>query len=389
MAEQLVNEFTVNRPIDEAWAVITDVERIAPCLPGAQLQEIEGDVYRGVVKVKMGPMTPGVQGSGHDPQAGRRRSPRSCSRPKGATPVGAATRRPRSARRPRPCRPPARAASSHRPPHDRQGGPVRPLRRAARSLREPDGAVREQPQHDARRPGLRRHTCRGGACGGERRRRGVGRWRIRRRSPRAATTPPCRSSGPPVRASRGRRRAFARSTRRRPSRSTSPVSPDRRSSSGSCRSSARSSSSWCSCADVAEAVAVTEHGGSPSTDVADLPAASPHDRDRVRELLGREPAGRFDVVVRDDDGRTGGHPQPPAARRRHPDADSLLAGRPRRGHRGQPARGRRRRSCGRGGGRRRRARGRARPLRGRTRRRRAARSRSSGRPAASPAPARA
>ena len=34
MAEQLVNEFTVNRPIDEAWAVITDVERIAPCLPG-------------------------------------------------------------------------------------------------------------------------------------------------------------------------------------------------------------------------------------------------------------------------------------------------------------------------------------------------------------------
>ena len=49
MAEQLVNEFTVNRPIDEAWAVITDVERIAPCLPGAQLQEIEGDIYRGVV----------------------------------------------------------------------------------------------------------------------------------------------------------------------------------------------------------------------------------------------------------------------------------------------------------------------------------------------------
>jgi carbon monoxide dehydrogenase subunit G len=62
MAEQLVNEFTVNRPIDEAWAVITDVERIAPCLPGAQLQEIEGDVYRGVVKVKMGPMTPAFKG---------------------------------------------------------------------------------------------------------------------------------------------------------------------------------------------------------------------------------------------------------------------------------------------------------------------------------------
>ena len=62
MAEQLVNEFTVNRPIEEAWAVITDVERIAPCLPGAQLQEIEGDVYRGVVKVKLGSITPQFKG---------------------------------------------------------------------------------------------------------------------------------------------------------------------------------------------------------------------------------------------------------------------------------------------------------------------------------------
>src|SRR5215204_5825 len=62
MAEQLVNEFTVNRPIDEAWAVITDVERIAPCLPGAQLQEIEGDIYRGVVKIKLGSITPAFKG---------------------------------------------------------------------------------------------------------------------------------------------------------------------------------------------------------------------------------------------------------------------------------------------------------------------------------------
>ena len=62
MAEQLVNEFTVNRPIDEAWAVITDVERIAPCLPGAQLQEIEGDIYRGVVKVKLGSIAPQFKG---------------------------------------------------------------------------------------------------------------------------------------------------------------------------------------------------------------------------------------------------------------------------------------------------------------------------------------
>jgi carbon monoxide dehydrogenase subunit G len=62
MAEQLVNEFTVNRPIEEAWAVITDVERIAPCLPGAELQEIEGDIYRGVVKVKLGSISPHFKG---------------------------------------------------------------------------------------------------------------------------------------------------------------------------------------------------------------------------------------------------------------------------------------------------------------------------------------
>jgi carbon monoxide dehydrogenase subunit G len=53
---ELVNEFTVNTSIDEAWATLTDVERIAPCLPGAQLQEVEGDTYRGVVKVKVGPI---------------------------------------------------------------------------------------------------------------------------------------------------------------------------------------------------------------------------------------------------------------------------------------------------------------------------------------------
>jgi len=53
---ELVNDFVVNVPVDEAWGTLTDVERIAPCLPGAQLEEIEGDVYRGKVKVKVGPI---------------------------------------------------------------------------------------------------------------------------------------------------------------------------------------------------------------------------------------------------------------------------------------------------------------------------------------------
>ncbi len=62
MAEQIVNEFTVNRPIEEAWPIICDVERIAPCLPGAQLEEIEGDLYRGRVKVKLGAVTAQFKG---------------------------------------------------------------------------------------------------------------------------------------------------------------------------------------------------------------------------------------------------------------------------------------------------------------------------------------
>jgi carbon monoxide dehydrogenase subunit G len=62
MAEQLVNEFTVNRPIEEAWPLITDVEGIAPCLPGAELQEIEGETYRGVVKIKLGAISSQFKG---------------------------------------------------------------------------------------------------------------------------------------------------------------------------------------------------------------------------------------------------------------------------------------------------------------------------------------
>ncbi len=52
----LNHQFTVNVPIDEAWVILTDLERIAPCLPGAQLTEVEGDTYRGQVKIKVGPI---------------------------------------------------------------------------------------------------------------------------------------------------------------------------------------------------------------------------------------------------------------------------------------------------------------------------------------------
>ncbi|MDP6176711.1 MAG: SRPBCC family protein [Acidimicrobiales bacterium] len=60
---ELNNEFEVDAPIGQVWAVLTDVERIAPCLPGAQLQEVEGDEFRGIVKIKVGPITAQYKGA--------------------------------------------------------------------------------------------------------------------------------------------------------------------------------------------------------------------------------------------------------------------------------------------------------------------------------------
>jgi carbon monoxide dehydrogenase subunit G len=60
---ELSNEFTVDVPVERAWAVLTDVELIAPCLPGAQLQEVAGEEYRGIVKVKVGPITAQYKGA--------------------------------------------------------------------------------------------------------------------------------------------------------------------------------------------------------------------------------------------------------------------------------------------------------------------------------------
>ena len=53
---KLENRFTVPVPVDEAWKVLLDVERIAPCMPGATLTSIDGDRFEGTVKVKVGPI---------------------------------------------------------------------------------------------------------------------------------------------------------------------------------------------------------------------------------------------------------------------------------------------------------------------------------------------
>lgn len=52
----LVNEFTVPAPVEVAWAVLSDIERVAPCLPGAVLESRDGDTYVGRVALKLGPV---------------------------------------------------------------------------------------------------------------------------------------------------------------------------------------------------------------------------------------------------------------------------------------------------------------------------------------------
>ena len=60
---ELVHEFTVAVPVEQAWDVLTDVERIAPCLPGAELTGVDGGTYHGQVKIKVGPITAQYKGT--------------------------------------------------------------------------------------------------------------------------------------------------------------------------------------------------------------------------------------------------------------------------------------------------------------------------------------
>ena len=60
---KLTNEITVPAPIDEAWDLMLDVERVAPCLPGASIEGSEGDEYKGSMKVKVGPIVSQFNGT--------------------------------------------------------------------------------------------------------------------------------------------------------------------------------------------------------------------------------------------------------------------------------------------------------------------------------------
>ena len=60
---KLTNEMVVPASLEEAWAVMLDIERVAPCLPGASIEGGDGDEYRGTMKIKLGPITSSFAGT--------------------------------------------------------------------------------------------------------------------------------------------------------------------------------------------------------------------------------------------------------------------------------------------------------------------------------------
>ncbi|MFF4255774.1 SRPBCC family protein [Streptomyces sp. NPDC001663] len=60
---ELNHEFTVPVPVDDAWQTLLDIERIAPCMPGAAVEEYDGKTVTGSVKVKVGPITVTYKGT--------------------------------------------------------------------------------------------------------------------------------------------------------------------------------------------------------------------------------------------------------------------------------------------------------------------------------------
>jgi carbon monoxide dehydrogenase subunit G len=61
---RLSNEFTIDAPLEQTWALLLDMRRVAACLPGAKLEDAGADgVYRGTMKVKLGPITTTYRGA--------------------------------------------------------------------------------------------------------------------------------------------------------------------------------------------------------------------------------------------------------------------------------------------------------------------------------------
>ena len=139
---ELNNEFRVAVPAAKTWEVLTDVERVAPCIPGAQLLSVDGDDFTGAVKVKVGPITVSYKGNASfqekDAAAQRVVIKASGKETRGSGNAAAiVTAQLKDEGDATHCR------HHHRPHHLGQGRAVRP-RRARRRVDQPDRAVRQE-----------------------------------------------------------------------------------------------------------------------------------------------------------------------------------------------------------------------------------------------------
>jgi carbon monoxide dehydrogenase subunit G len=60
---RISTEFTVNAPVGRVWRLLTDVEAVAPCVPGVRLTGVDGPLYSGAVRVKVGPLVAAYSGT--------------------------------------------------------------------------------------------------------------------------------------------------------------------------------------------------------------------------------------------------------------------------------------------------------------------------------------
>jgi uncharacterized protein len=71
----LTNDFQVDAPLADTWSALTELEGVVPCLPGASLDEQEGDTYKGSIKIVVGSVSASYRGTvrvaDEDPSGGR------------------------------------------------------------------------------------------------------------------------------------------------------------------------------------------------------------------------------------------------------------------------------------------------------------------------------
>ena len=204
----------VDVPVDEAWEVLTDVERIAPCMPGAQLQEIEGDEYRGIVKVKVGPITAQYKGAAtfvEKDDAGHR----AVLRAEGRDTRGQGNANATITATLAPDGDGTHGHGRHRPHRHRQGRPVRPGR-AGRRVDQAARPVRRLPRDQG--AGGRRGRRPGRAAGGD---EPAGGPAAAAADTAAAPPPPLPPRSPPTTA----RSTWPPRARPPPGRSTRPATP--------------------------------------------------------------------------------------------------------------------------------------------------------------------